>query len=218
MARLLIVLSRQGGGVPEVGNPNGVLYNDPGNHPIDNERSIWVIGVMEEQTTWDQVFTGLTTQGKQVGVAIHCQPNAINDARIGEATALEGIDFLRGNYTTGATGHEQRKYDAHKKLADCVRNANPCNEAASHFDTFWNLCFKDPILEDLITLLRAHALAKSNGQEKANLAAVEAMAEFVSLRDEGKEKVRNAVNGATTYAAVRDALVAAVKAQDQIRR
>lgn len=222
MDRTLVVITRQSGPT-EIGNGPAALYRRTGHHLVDEHRSIWVFGQRERDQSWGALLTPKPIlAGRLLGIAYHNVTRQAIDTGIVNVLSPAEAKFLSGNYTDGNVGLEKRKYEAHKLLAQCVRDEPQCAEAQERFDLFWNMCFADHVLEALIQCLKAHAISKSVGTPIVNVDGLGA-AHSMLIDAGGTEEIqalKTALQNhpAEAYEALRNSLISAIKAREVQKR
>lgn len=222
MDRLLIVITR-----PDGQSEIGVLWSVADKTTV-GDSMVWVI---DGSTTglpgsrgWTAMLQGITDRPTfsdflSIGVIYHRQDGKFSDGT-NAATDLNasfpGVGDRHNAYSSG--GHPERpEYIEHRAMADAIQADPQSENAQALFDHFWLTCFGDPILEDLITLLRAHALAMANGNGKDYVTKekIESITGYATAAEKAKVAISNLRGEDYTYEAVREALVTAVKEQER---
>lgn len=107
----------------------------------------------------------------------------------------------------------------YRKLAALLlKQKNREQVSQEDFEDLWRVLEGDPILEDLITLLRAHALEKAKGAEIGTADGVKELDSFKGMGKDAQAIMGEKLESASTCGSVREALLAAVVERDANNR
>lgn len=109
-----------------------------------------------------------------------------------------------------------RKAYPYQRLATWLKGGGVTQE---DFDDLWCFLNGDPILEDLILLLKTHAAKKAGKVEISDLETLKSTVNGeATIGEEALAKVRENLNGVNSYETLRTALIKAVVKQEGMKR
>lgn len=116
-----------------------------------------------------------------------------------------------------------KKAYPYQRLAGCLKKGHVTQE---DFDDLWRFLNGDPILEELILLLKTHAMKKAEGTEIGTLADLngalvsvgQGQGNGTTIADETARLVTTRLGNGSGYAALRQALVSAIVEREGAKR
>lgn len=145
----------------------------------------------------------------------------VNCLKVSSPHLIIGPGF-QGEHNSDAT---MRKAYPYQRLAACLKNGTVTKE---DFDDLWRFLNGDPILEELILLLKTHASKKAEGTEIGTLAGLKGAVvpsgqaqgggNSPTITDETAELISTNLDNGSGYEALRKALVSAIVEREGANR